>query len=92
MLIGIPPFYSKNQKDMLSMIIKNEVKFPTNIKISEEAQDLIQKVSHITPMNFTPSFLTKMHKRESAMSQMRLKSGTTPSSSKQILRAYSREK
>jgi hypothetical protein len=44
MLIGIPPFYSKNQKDMLTMIIKSDLKFPTNIKISEEAQDLISRV------------------------------------------------
>lgn len=44
MLVGIPPFYSKNQHTMLCQIIKEKFKFPNGIKISAEARDLINGV------------------------------------------------
>lgn len=45
MLVGIPPFYSKNQHTMLCQIIKEPFKYPNGIKISNEAKDLINGVS-----------------------------------------------
>jgi len=45
MLVGIPPFYSKNQDRMFLLIKEHKVCFPTkNIKVSDEAKDLIVKV------------------------------------------------
>ena len=44
MLVGIPPFYSKNQHTMLCQIIKEPFKYPPGIKISNEAKDLINAV------------------------------------------------
>ena len=44
MLVGIPPFYSKNQHTMLCQIIKEKFKFPNGIKISNKAKDLINGV------------------------------------------------
>lgn len=49
MLVGIPPFYSKNQHTMLCMIIKETFKFPAGVKISEEAKSLISGVDLIDP-------------------------------------------
>jgi hypothetical protein len=45
MLVGIPPFYSKNQHTMLCQIIKEPFKYPNGVKISNEAKDLINGVA-----------------------------------------------
>jgi hypothetical protein len=45
MLVGLPPFYSKNQKSMLMMIIKEDFKFPENIKASPEVVNLLTGVT-----------------------------------------------
>lgn len=42
MLCGIPPFYNENLERMYDLICYAELKFPKKIKISKEAQDLIQ--------------------------------------------------
>ena len=52
MLVGIPPFYSKNQHTMLCQIIKEPFKYPTGVKISSEAKDLINGVQTL----LTPAF------------------------------------
>ena len=43
--MGLPPFYSKNQKSMLMMIIKEDFKFPDSVKASPEAVHLIREVT-----------------------------------------------
>ena len=49
MLVGIPPFYNKNKHHLYKAIAEAPVKYPDpvkhGIKISEEAKDLINKVS-----------------------------------------------
>lgn len=44
MLTGIPPFYHTNQKLMFQLIVESEVKFPSQVLISEDAKDLIMRV------------------------------------------------
>lgn len=49
MIVGIPPFYHRNQNTMYEIITKFPVRFPdpvkhSHIKLSEEAQDIITKV------------------------------------------------
>ena len=44
MVIGLPPFYNKNQNTMLNWIVKLEPTFPKMVKISDELKDLIVKV------------------------------------------------
>lgn len=43
MVIGYPPFYSENSKDTCKKIInwKKFLKFPSNVKVSEEVKDLM---------------------------------------------------
>ncbi len=44
MLYGISPFYSKDTEKMFDLITKADLKFPQNIKISDNAKDIIQKL------------------------------------------------
>ena len=44
MVVGIPPFYHQNQMTMFQIIKKSEIKFPSQISISEKMKDLIKKV------------------------------------------------
>ena len=44
MLCGKPPFYNDNHDIMYKLITSTEISFPEEIKISEEAKDLISKV------------------------------------------------
>lgn len=44
MVVGIPPFYHQNQMIMFQIIKKSEIKFPSQISISEKMKDLIKKV------------------------------------------------
>ena len=43
MVIGYPPFYSENSKDTCKKIMqwKKYLKFPTNVKVSDEVKDLM---------------------------------------------------
>ena len=52
MIVGIPPFYHRNQNTMYEIITKFPVRFPdpvkhSHIKLSEEAQDIINKVRRV---------------------------------------------
>jgi len=49
MLVGLPPFYNKNQHTMLCQIIKDPLKFPSSLKISNEAKDLLNKLLEKSP-------------------------------------------
>lgn len=51
MLVGLPPFYSKNQHTMLCQIIKENFKFPSQISLSDEAKDLIKGLLEKNPDN-----------------------------------------
>ena len=55
LLVGIPPFYDKNQNLMFSLIKESEVRFPKVIKISEEAKDFISKVTITSKITFSVS-------------------------------------
>jgi len=44
MLIGIPPFYHRNQELMFDLIKTSDVKFPSFIDLSENCIDFIKKV------------------------------------------------
>ena len=44
MLYGELPFSSSNEKDLVKAIKNDEVKFPRNIPVTEEAKDLIRKM------------------------------------------------
>lgn len=45
MLQAIPPFYHRDPDVMYGLIQKQELKFKTSVHISDEAKDLIAKVS-----------------------------------------------
>lgn len=47
LLVSFPPFYDENIDLMYDKIKNNTVKYPKNINLSEEARDLINKVSFI---------------------------------------------
>lgn len=47
MLIGIPPFYHRNQELMFDLIKKNEVKFPSFLQLNFDCLDMIKKVYFI---------------------------------------------
>ena len=47
MLVGVPPFYHHNQDMMLQLIAHSEVKFPSQISISDEVKNLIILVSEL---------------------------------------------
>eukprot|EP00357_Protocruzia_adherens_P002555 CAMPEP_0115016588 /NCGR_PEP_ID=MMETSP0216-20121206/27543_1 /TAXON_ID=223996 /ORGANISM="Protocruzia adherens, Strain Boccale" /LENGTH=535 /DNA_ID=CAMNT_0002387107 /DNA_START=45 /DNA_END=1652 /DNA_ORIENTATION=- len=49
MLLGIPPFYNKNNQVLYDLIRFAELKFPTKYKVSEPAQDLIRKLLNRNP-------------------------------------------
>lgn len=46
MVIGYPPFYSENSKDTCKKIMnwKKFLKFPSNVKVSEEVKDLMSSL------------------------------------------------
>lgn len=44
MVVGLPPFYSKNQNTMLNWIVHAEPVFPKLVPVSDELQDLIKQV------------------------------------------------
>jgi serum/glucocorticoid-regulated kinase 2 len=44
MLFGIPPFYDKNIDNIKNNILNNEVQFPNDINVSDNAKDLILKL------------------------------------------------
>ena len=44
MLIGIPPFYHRNQELMFDLIKTSDIKFPSIISLTEECQDFIEKL------------------------------------------------
>ena len=52
MIVGIPPFYHRNQNTMYEIITKFPVRFPdpvkhAHIKLSEQAKDIISKVGKV---------------------------------------------
>lgn len=52
MLYGYPPFNPKkggNINDLINLIEKNEIKLPDEVKVSNEAKDLIKKMLVIDP-------------------------------------------
>ena len=52
MLVGIPPFYHQNQNFMFQLIKEGEVRFPTQLPIDENVQDLIKKVFYSQIFNY----------------------------------------
>jgi hypothetical protein len=48
MLFGLPPFYNENMDRMFELIRFAELKFPKKIPVSNEAKDLMTKVSIIS--------------------------------------------
>lgn len=44
MIVGTPPFYSKNQHQMFCQIIKEDFQFPAHIRISDDCKDLVRKL------------------------------------------------
>ena len=42
MVVGHPPFYSSNDNEMLTMIMKYNFAFPQGLQISENVQNLIR--------------------------------------------------
>jgi len=44
MIVGTPPFYSKNQHQMFCQIIKEDFQFPVQLNISNDCKDLVRKL------------------------------------------------
>ena len=49
MLVGIPPFYSKDRQKMFGQIVRNELTFPDpsksrGLKLSDDTKDIITKM------------------------------------------------
>ena len=51
LFFGIPPFFGENDDKLKDSIIKNELKFPKNKKISDNAKELIKKLLIKNPNN-----------------------------------------
>ena len=49
MLIGIPPFYHNDQKEMFKLIKYWKVAYPESIKLSDEVKDLINRLLEKDP-------------------------------------------
>ncbi len=49
MIYGVPPFYSFDINNLSQIIEKNELKFPTDIQISESLKNLIKKLLDKNP-------------------------------------------
>ena len=49
MLVGIPPFYDRNQGKMFQKIRDDQVRFIPQIKISENGQNLIKQLLEKDP-------------------------------------------
>ena len=49
MIIGIPPFYNKEQntQKMFQAIREKEISFGTKVKLSDECKDIVLKVPFI---------------------------------------------
>lgn len=45
LLYGFPPFYSRSFEELKFIVLHSEITFPSEIKISKEAIDLIQKLT-----------------------------------------------
>lgn len=67
LLVGKPPYESKDVKSTYQRILRNEYSFPSNIQISEDAKDLIASMLQTKPekgkssfscFSFAPSFLS----------------------------------
>ncbi len=44
MVVGIPPFYSKNQAEMKHAILNEELSIPDNLGLSSEVRDLMERL------------------------------------------------
>ncbi|KEP67116.1 UNVERIFIED_CONTAM: serine/threonine protein kinase AktR, putative [Hammondia hammondi] len=49
MLTGVPPHYSSNRNRMYSRIIEGNLSFPSSLKVSAEAKDLVERLLHVDP-------------------------------------------
>jgi len=49
MLCGIPPFYNENLERMYELIKFADLRFPKKIKVTSEAQDLINRLLDRNP-------------------------------------------
>jgi polo-like kinase 1 len=49
LLVGKPPYESKDVKSTYQRILRNEYSFPSNIQISEDAKDLIASMLQTKP-------------------------------------------
>ncbi|EPT28743.1 serine/threonine protein kinase AktR, putative [Toxoplasma gondii ME49] len=49
MLTGVPPHYSSNRNCMYSRIIEGNLSFPSSLKVSPEAKDLVERLLHVDP-------------------------------------------
>lgn len=50
MICGIPPFYTTNTQLMYKRIVKEELLFKTNVKISDEGKDFISRLLTKDPL------------------------------------------
>eukprot|EP00347_Sterkiella_histriomuscorum_P020775 403336510 len=49
MLVGTPPFYEDNQSMMFKKIMKQKLKFPSDVPLSKDCRDFIEKLLHKDP-------------------------------------------
>lgn len=49
MLCGKTPFYSENRGAMFKFIVENEVKFPSNVYLSNDCKSLINALLNKKP-------------------------------------------
>ena len=82
MLIGLPPFYHPDHELMFQLITESEVSFPSQVSISEEAKDLITKVSHTPCENklnlYSPLALDQRSSKKNRRNERRWRDFKTP--------------
>ena len=49
MLVGTPPFYEDNQSMMFKKIMKMKLKFPSDVPLSKDCRDFIERLLHKDP-------------------------------------------
>jgi serine/threonine protein kinase len=44
LLIGLPPYYSRDQDELFSNILNKELEFPSNIELSKDLKRMLQRL------------------------------------------------
>jgi serum/glucocorticoid-regulated kinase 2 len=44
LLVGLPPYYSRNQNELFSNILNKELEFPAGVELSKDVRKMLQRL------------------------------------------------